>query len=87
MSDKNSILTVSLPKLCALAGSGVLAALFLLSFTRIVAHLHVKNISAAPRENTIMDSMTIADPKPESNTINSLQMGYFKDEINCVTKL
>lgn len=64
------ILTVPLRKLGALACSGALVALFLLSCTRWAAHLHVKNSSTAPSKNTIVDSMTIADPKPAFLTIN-----------------
>ena len=38
------------------------AALFLLSWTRTNAHLHVKDNSTTPRPSTIIDSITIADP-------------------------
>jgi len=61
--DKWDILTVGSWELWTLAISELSMCRFLLSFIRRNAHLHVKNRSNTPREKTMRNSMTIADPR------------------------
>jgi hypothetical protein len=61
--ERGGILTVGSWELCTLDIAEVSMCRFLLSFARRNAHLHVKNRSNTPRENTVRNSMTIADPR------------------------